>query len=214
MKKKILISAGVALLLVVIAGAVMPLATAGIGSITPINDLNGVAFETESPQAFSMINEDREYLRLLMYLEDEHGEFSQIETYGYYYQNREKTKVCYSIWIPDSVPTGKYNLHIDVSRRAWIAIEYCYSDGTTGWYEGYYGPWTNLFPLDYEIVVLNSGDVYYNSFDSDAITSTPFGIEDADISFGNVGEAEDYLTEGQLKVLRTTIKDEAEQRGV
>jgi len=118
-------------------------------SVSPVGSMNGETLKAGSSHAVSFYNTDGSYVRLLMYLDN--GEIIPVEVYGYFQQNKEGTQFVYSIWIPEEVKTGEYVLHISVQRRAWICPPW-----KTGFVEGYYGPWEELYPLDHNIVVLGT----------------------------------------------------------
>jgi len=176
---------------------------AGVWGTSPVEGLENNVIKAGSPFAFQLYKDSEcslSYNRILMFVKDKDS-ITEVPVYGYFYQNREKTQVVYSIWVPRDVPSGEYVLDISVQGRTWITIEI---QGNQ-WIEGNFGPWTQLYRLKYNVVVLEADEYEYGMA----------SINCADVSgLSETYGVEENLDAGQRATLQATLADEIAQRGL
>ncbi len=191
----------IAAVVVIALGVIFTPGTAIViqGWISPITNLNGVTVESGSPYAFIVeqcSNED--YYKVLVYMTPEdRNDIYPVNIYGYYWHQKEYNTAVYSLWIPDYLPTGKYEMVVSIQGRAWIEVNDDFS--------GPYGPWMEYSRRVYtDIVVINNGNNYVlGSTENVAVSS----------NVKSVGEVESNLNEAQKSVLLKTLQEEVAQKG-
>lgn len=193
----------VAAVVVIALGVIFTPGTATViqGWISPITNLNGVTVESGSPYAFIVEQYNNEdYYKVLVYMTPEdQNDIYPVNIYGYFWHQKENNMAVYSLWIPDYLPTGKYEMVVSIQGRAWIEV----NDG----FSGPYGPWMEYSRRVYtDIVVINNGNNYVGLTHNIESVATSSNVK-------NVGEVESNLNEAQKSVLLKTLQEEVAQKG-
>ncbi len=215
--KKVGLAVVVSAIVVIIVAVLATGASAEFVSyyIRPSGSFAGVTMEAGSPYAFTCEREEvgGDYFKLLVYLEDSGKFVERVEIDGYYWLEPEGRYICYALWIPDWIPTGKYTLNVCLHGHTWVWISEL--DRHMPW-----GPWTEIAKYEYPVTILG-GYSYGGSGGIMSVQSMGVAHNNEHALHELIAQSECKETEGltsltpaQKEVLLQTLKEELNQKGL